>query len=337
MEKGWRGLPYNTISNFYHQRFGEKIYKIPVSVVDDCPNRRGLKGMQTCVFCDVWGSAARSESMTMTLPDQISQFGELLGKRFKAKNFLVYFQAYTNTFTKLSFLRANFETALDFPFVKGFVVGTRPDCLSPAVMALWQEFHEKSFVSVELGVQSFFDDQLRFLRRGHTSQQSLDAIEKIAQNTTADLGIHLMFGQPGETDDHMIETARLVNGLPIQNIKLHNLHVLKNTPLAEMYAAGEFSPIDRETYARRVQIFIEHLSPRFHLHRLAALASRWDELIAPDWTKDKMGTHQYIIDHLRAHGSYQSRQYLALNPQELSLQNQFFQNSQPLFAPSAQF
>ncbi len=314
MEKGWRGLPYNTIAEHYTNRFGEKVYKIPVSVVDDCPNRRGLKGMQTCVFCDVWGSAARAESLSMELKAQIEKYHLHIQKKFKAKSFLVYFQAYTNTFTKLSGLRHNFETALSYDFVKGFVVGTRPDCLSKGVMDLWQEFHQRSFVAVELGVQSFFDDQLEFMRRGHSAQESLDAIYKIADNTDVDLGIHLIFGNPGETDEHIIRTAEIVNSLPITNVKLHNLHVLKNTPLEELYNQGLFSPVDRETYTHRAQLFLQHLAPHIALHRLAALAPRWDELVAPSWTADKMGTHQFIIDFLRSHKAYQSQFFKTEDP-----------------------
>ncbi len=330
MEKGWLGLPYHTISEHYNKLFGEKVYKIPVSVVDDCPNRRGLKGMQTCVFCDVWGSAANAESLSMELRTQIEKYQSQVSARYKAKAFLIYFQAYTNTFTKVSALRHNFDVALSYPWVKGFTVGTRPDCLSKAVLDLWQEYHEKSFVAVELGVQSFFNDQLEFMRRGHTAEASLEAIHKIAENTNVDLGIHLIFGNPGETDEHIIKTAEIVNTLPITNVKLHNLHVLKQTPLEEIYHRGEFAPIDRETYAHRVELFLQHLSPRFALHRLAAYSSRWEELVAPEWTKDKMGTHQYIIDHLRAKKSYQSQNYRAQNEEELSAQTFLQQKSVPL-------
>lgn len=330
MEKGWLGLPYHTISEHYNKLFGEKVYKIPVSVVDDCPNRRGLKGMQTCVFCDVWGSAANAESLSMELRTQIEKYQSQVSARYKAKAFLIYFQAYTNTFTKVSALRHNFDVALSYPWVKGFTVGTRPDCLSKAVLDLWQEYHEKSFVAVELGVQSFFNDQLEFMRRGHTAEASLEAIHKIAENTNVDLGIHLIFGNPGETDEHIIKTAEIVNTLPITNVKLHNLHVLKQTPLEEIYHRGEFAPIDRETYAHRVELFLQHLSPRFALHRLAAYSSRWEELVAPEWTKDKMGTHQYIIDHLRAKKSYQSQNYRAQNEEEILAQTFLQQKSVPL-------
>jgi radical SAM protein (TIGR01212 family) len=300
MEKGWSGLPYHSIAEHYKRIFNEKVYKIPVTVVDNCPNRMGLKGMKTCSFCDVWGSAAREESFKMDLHHQITDFQKLIEKKYKAKNFLVYFQAYTNTFTKISSLRENFETALSFPFVKGFVLGTRPDCLSPAVLDLWQEYYQKSFVAVELGVQSFYDDHLEFMRRGHTAEDSIKAIHKIANSTAVDLGIHLIFGSPNETEEQIIETAKRCNDLPITNIKLHNMHVLKNTELEKWYHDGTYQPIEREDYKNKVLLFLSHLHPRIAVHRLAAFASRWEELIAPKWTSDKMGTHQFIVDELRA-------------------------------------
>jgi hypothetical protein len=334
MEKGWEGLPYNTIAEHYSRRFGEKVYKIPVSVVDDCPNRRGLKGMQTCVFCDVWGSAAKSESLTMELREQIEKYQLHIAKRYKAKSFLVYFQAYTNTFTKVSGLRQNFEVALSYPWVKGFVLGTRPDCLSKSVLELWQEYHQRSFVAVELGVQSFHNPDLEFMRRGHTAEQSLEAIHKIADGTEVDLGIHLIFGNPGETDEQIVRTAEIVNTLPITNVKLHNLHALKNTPLEGMYHRGEFAPIDRETYSHRVKLFLQHLAPHIAMHRLAAFASRWEELVAPAWTADKMGTHQFIVDYLRHEKAHQSQYFQTSNPETQTMIEHLQRKSVPIPTPS---
>lgn len=306
MNNQWNGLPYRPISQYYMQKFGEKVYKIPVSVADDCPNRRGLKGMQACVFCDEWGSAARVESFALSLPEQIQKFSQLLGDKYKAKAFLVYFQAYTTTFVKLMSLRESFTSALAFPFVKGLVVGTRPDCLSRAVIDLWKELGERSYLNVEFGVQSFFDHHLGFLKRGHSGKVALDGIHRTAKESGADIGIHLIFGLPGETDQEVIQTARICNDLPISSVKLHNLHVLQKTPLAEMFAAGSFQPIEFEAYADRVRLFLEHLAPHLYIHRLAAHAPREAELIAPAWTADKMKTHQGIIDHIQRHSSYQS-------------------------------
>ncbi len=330
MDNNRNALPFRPISSHYKEIFQKKIYKIPVSTADSCPNRDGLKGMQTCIFCDVHGSAAQSDAHLMTLDQQIEKYSVAIQKKYKANEFLIYFQAYTNTFLKFSTIKEQFEQCLKYPFVKGFVVGTRPDCLSPALLNFWQEMGEKYYVSIELGVQSFNDKHLEFIKRGHTVQQSLQAIEKIGQLNSVHLGIHLMFGMPGETDQEIIDTALLINTLPVSNVKLHNLHVLKETPLETLFANGEFLPIEKEDYARRMQLFLEHLNPRIFVQRLAAFAPRWEELVAPRWTSDKMGTHQYLIDFLRAEKSYQGKQFISRTDQERTLQKEFFENSIPL-------
>lgn len=314
-------MPFRPISEFYLQKFGAKTYKIPVSVAGDCPNRRGLKGMKTCSFCDVWGSAAREESFAMNLSDQLSHFGEKIQKRKNSSKFLVYFQAYTSTFQDLKTLRASFEEASRFENVVGFVIGTRPDCISQGVLELWQEYQEKlGFVAVELGVQSFREEDLLFYRRGHTHLQSLKAIEKISQKTSVDLGLHLIFGAPGEGEEDFKNAALLCNDLPITNVKLHHLHVLKNTHLETLWNAGDFQPISFEDYARAVQIFLEHLSPHTFIQRLAAYSSRWEELVTPAWTADKMGTHQKLIDFLRSQNSVQGLHFNSLTERDRSFQ-----------------
>lgn len=322
MEKGWTGLPYHSISEHFKRIFNEKVYKIPVSVVDDCPNRMGLKGMKTCSFCDVWGSAAREESFQLTLDQQIKTYHASIAKKYKAKKFLIYFQAYTNTFTKIPALRINFETALKYSFVCGFVLGTRPDCISESVLQLWQEYCQKSFVAIELGVQSFFNPHLEFMQRGHTAEDSLKAIEKISNKTAVDLGIHLIFGSPHETEKQIIETARICNDLPITNIKLHNMHVLKNTELEKWFNEGLYVPVELNEYTRKIQLFLSYLHPRIAIHRLTAYAPRWDELIAPKWTADKMGPHQSIVDFLRAEKVYQGCKLTPQNEDDCVLFNQ---------------
>ena len=297
----WNNQPFNPVSNFYKSHFGEKVYKIPVSVVDTCPNREGLKGMETCVFCDVWGSDARSEAQDLPMDSQIKKYKRVIGEKFKAKKFLVYFQAYTNSFAKVQAIRENFYRALDHEGVVGVVVGTRPDCISPALLRLWQEIHEKSFVSVELGAQTFDDKKLEWMKRGHNNEQTLKAIKRIQSETDVDLGLHFMFGLPDESREEIREAAQITAELGITNIKLHNLHVLKNTPLEKDYFDHRFTPCTLEEYSEKVGDFLSHLPPHIYVHRLAALASRWDELIAPDWTRHKMSTQQAILDYLKRH------------------------------------
>ena len=302
----WDGKPYFPISHVYRERFGSKVVKIPVSVAETCPNREGIRGMQTCIFCDVHGSFAYPETQKDDLRSQIVKHREKIATRFNARKFLIYFQAYTTTFTQLARLKEGFDIALSYDDVVGLVVGTRPDTLSGAVLDLWKEASEKTFVGIELGVQSFDDEQLIWMRRGHTAAQSIKGIERVAK-AGVDVGIHLMFGWPTENDKQIIETARLCNDLPISNVKLHNLHVLANTPLEALYNDGTFAPIELDAYADRVALFLDHLSPRIAVHRLAALSSKWDELIAPQWVRHKMKSYQAIIDRVNDRGAWQGR------------------------------
>lgn len=309
MRFGSEQLPYNPISTYYKKRFGQKVFKVPVSIAEDCPNRAGIKGMKTCIFCDEHGSFAYPKSQKEQLLKQIELHRTKVAARFNSQKFVVYFQAYTSTFTQLQKIKEAFEVALSQPDTVGIVVGTRPDCLSDALLDLWQETSEKTFLSIEIGVQSFDNKQLEWMRRGHTAEQSMKALERIHKRCPkADLGIHLMFGWPGESLQDVIRSAEICNHLPINNVKLHNLHVLKNTPLEEMFFKNEFTPIEFEAYCEMVGAFLAHLSPDIYLHRLVALASRWDELIAPEWTRFKMTNYQKMIDYLNQHKIFQGQE-----------------------------
>lgn len=303
---------YYPISQFYRKRFNAKVYKIPVSVAETCPNREGLRGMKTCNFCDVWGSAAYPEIREEPLAQQIETTRQTMIDFYKAEKFLVYFQAYTNTFTRVAKLRDQFQTAFQFSDVIGAVVGTRPDCLSPAVFDLWNEWAQSKFIAVELGVQSFNNASLEWMRRGHSAEKSLAAIQKIRKACPdVNLGIHLIFGSPGETREDIIHAARITSELRVDNVKLHNLHVLKSTPLEEDYLQGRFAPLSLDEYAGRVQLFLEHLDPKIAVHRLAALARRSAELVAPQWTSKKMEIYQTILSRMQANGSYQGKMFMS--------------------------
>lgn len=301
-------LPYYPISRYYRERFQSKVYKLSVSVAETCPNREGLKGMQTCNFCDQWGSAAYKQNLEKPLSQQIESVREILKRKRGAEKFLVYFQAYTTTFSKVSKLREQFELALSYPDVVGIVVGTRPDCISQAFLETCNEVAQRSFMAVELGVQTFNDEILKWMRRGHTAQQSLRAIDVIAKNCpNVNLGLHFIFGNPGETNEEIIEAAKRVNDLPIHNVKLHHMHVLKDTPLAEDYAQGKFVPVEREVYFERCSLFLQNLRPDIAVHRLAAVSSRWDELVAPAWSSYKMETYQAMLEYMKVRGAYQGQ------------------------------
>ena len=302
----WNGVPYFPISFFYKRFFGERVHKISVGIASTCPNRRKHDGTG-CVFCDQWGSAANPLTVNLPLSDQIHQQREYLIKRFKVNKFLVYFQAFTSTFIRLPTFDRQMETALGEKGIVGIAIGTRPDALPNEIFARLKSFHETHFVSIELGVQSFFNKHLLFLNRGHTVEQSVDAIEQLHQKSGVNIAIHLIFGLPEESDREIIETARIINNLPVDAVKLHNLHVLANTPLETLYATNQFEPIDLNSYTQKVILFLENLSPAIAVHRLAASVSRSDQLIAPEWMRERSKPSQYIIQELRNKKTYQGK------------------------------
>ncbi len=300
----WDGQPYYPISRFYKNRFGEKVYKITVSAAQTCPNREKNKGVG-CIFCDELGSAGSHLIKHHPLDEQILINREKLRKRFRVNKFLVYFQPFTNTYRRLEQFKADVGLALSNDGVVGVAFGTRPDCLPDEIFPYLKHINNTHYISVELGVQSFANEDLKFLNRGHSSEESIDAILKLHHEAGVNIGLHLIFGLPNEQDRDIIKTAKIVNDLPVDNVKLHNLHVLANTPLHDLYKANKFSPLELDEYARRVVLFLTHLSPGIAVQRLAAVAPRWDELVAPEWTKHRLKPTQFIIKHLKERELFQ--------------------------------
>jgi radical SAM protein (TIGR01212 family) len=239
--------------------------------------------------------------------DQLKYHRERIRKRYKANKFLLYFQSYTNTFGRLSKLKKHCEEALQQEDILGIVIGTRPDCLPKGALKFFGELAAQTYLSIELGIQTFDDQQLIFLRRGHDREAAIRAIKQLKKIPNLNICAHLIFGIPGESDQQLIEAANLLNELSVDGVKLHNLHVLKNTPLAEEYSSGNFYPIDLRDYAERVVLFLENLDQKISIHRLTAVAPRWDELIAPEWTKEKMRPVQYIENLLAIRETWQGR------------------------------
>ena len=279
--------------------------KVSVSVADQCPNRRPGATLEQCIFCDQWASAAYPREAHRELSEQIRHNKRLVGRRYRDCGYLVYFQAYTNTLDKIGALEARYRTALAEPGVKGLVIGTRPDCLPRRVLELLGKLSEDHYIMVELGLQSFDDERLAYLKRGHTRTQNIEGIQKLATLTGVDIGVHLIFGLPDETPEYIVNTARQLNRLPVHNVKLHNLHVLRNTELENLYSQGKFEPDSLDSYADKIILFLRHLSPHIAVQRLAGLVSRRDELVAPAWSAQKMQPIEFIEGRMRAHGVWQ--------------------------------
>jgi radical SAM protein (TIGR01212 family) len=256
-----------------------------------------------CVFCDI-----RSFSPNRRLPRagvraQVDLGIRILQRRYGAERFLAYFQAATNTYAPVDKLRRLYAEAVDHPQVVGLAIGTRPDCVPDPVLDLIEEHARRRYVCLELGLQSMHDRSLDWMNRGHHLDAFLDAVAR-CQGRGFDVCVHVILGLPGESREEMLATADLLAGLPIQAVKVHNLHVVKDTPLAEQYARGEVRLFERQEYVELVCDFLERLPAELVIHRLQGDAPP-DYLVAPRWCLDKAGLLRAIDAELERRDSRQ--------------------------------
>ena len=231
--------------------------------------------------------------------DQIRARLPSIQQRFGATRFLAYFQSYTNTYSDVDYLRQIYEAALAEPEIQGLCIGTRPDCLPDPVIALLEELAQRSYVSLELGVQSFEDPTLDWLARGHSGQCSVDALQKLQKLAPhVHVCAHFMFGSPTDTPEAPAKAARTLNELGVRGAKLHQLMILENTELAQRWRENPFPTLSVEEYAERVIQFIENLSPEIYLERLCATATHHDECLAPDWSRGRWEPHNRLREIL---------------------------------------
>lgn len=291
-------------SRYLQEIFGGKTYKIVVSSRLTCPTRDGSIAKQGCAFCDLRGSGSffGKQGRGKDVREQIQARLPEIQQRFNADHFLAYFQSYTNTYADLNYLRDLYEAALQDPRIEGLCIGTRPDCLPDPVLDLLEEFAQKTYVSLELGVQSFEDPSLLWLDRGHDGQCSIDALKRLQVRAPhVHTCAHLIFGSPPDSLHTARDAALLLNDLGVRGAKLHQLMILEHTVLAQRFRENPFPTLSINEYAEKVIEFIEHLSPSIYLERLCATATHKDECIAPDWSKDRWAPHNQLRDALNAH------------------------------------
>ncbi len=311
-------FPY---SKYLQETFQAKTYKIVVASGLTCPTRDGTIAKAGCAFCDLRGSSSfyGKKGRGDSVKEQIQSRIPGIQKRFGAEAFLAYFQSYTNTYSDVDYLREIYEAALAEPGIRGLCVGTRPDCLPDPVIDLLEELAQKSYVSLELGVQSFEDKSLLWLERGHDAQCSIDALEKLrVRAPSVHTCVHLMFGQPTDTPEVAKNAALILNDLGVKGAKLHQLMVLEHTKLAELYRREPFHTVSLEEYTNLVIDFVDHLSPEIYIERLSATATHPDECIAPEWSRNRWAPHNKMREMMLASGCKQGRRIISKGPTTLS-------------------
>lgn len=303
----WLEKPYHSLDYMLKERFGEKVYKLTLNGGMSCPNRDGKLGTGGCIFCSAGGSGDFAGDPAQSIDRQIAQQKELICKKRPVNTFIAYFQAYTNTYAPVEYLRALFTQALSHPEVAALSIGTRPDCLGEDVLDLLSQLNRIKPVWVELGLQTIHPATARYIRRGYP----LSCFEEAVKNLHArdlDIIVHTILGLPGETTEQMLQTISFLNHQPIQGIKMQLLHVLKGTDLADDYLAGKFSVLSQEAYVDLVISCLEHLSPDIVVHRITGDGPR-DLLIAPLWSSAKRTVLNEIHHQMKERNTWQGKYY----------------------------
>lgn len=276
---------YNIFSDELKRVFGCKVQRISVDAGFTCPNRDGSLDTEGCIFCGGHGSGSYGIRRDLNVVAQLEDGKEVMRRKYRASQFIAYFQAYSNTYASVDRLRELFSQALAVPDIVGIVIATRPDCLPEEILEYLAELNQQTYLWLEIGLQSIHNESLVRINRRHDHACSVAAIER-AKNHGIRVCAHIILGLPGETREEMLAMAGELNRLGVDGVKLHLLHVMKGTVLAEMYGRGEVAVMGRDDYAGLVCDFLERLNPRILVHRLTGDGGH-DNLVAPLWSLKK--------------------------------------------------
>ncbi len=283
---------YYDFNTYLKNRYGCRVQKITIDAGMSCPNRDGTISTGGCIYCNPRGSGTGSHDSGLSITEQIRAGKQALGRRYKAKQFIAYFQSYTNTYGPLDRLAAMYDEALAVSGVVGLSVGTRPDCVSPDIIDLLASYARSRMVWVEYGLQSAHDETLERINRGHDFNQFQSAVSMTA-NRNINVCAHVILGLPGESRRHMMETAEKLADTAIHGVKLHLLYVVKNTVLADWYEKGRFRCLERNEYVDLVGDFLTRLPADIVVQRLTG-DPHPEELLAPGWAIEKSATLRQI-------------------------------------------
>lgn len=289
----------NTFGQAMLRRYGERVHKIAIDADFTCPNRDGSKGRGGCTFCNNVSFSPNGRQPAGII-EQIAAGRQVIRKRTGARKYLAYFQAYTNTYADINSLRELYDQALSEPDVIGLAVGTRPDCAPAPVLDLLAGYQQQGHeVWLELGLQSSFDESLRRVNRGHGFAEYKTAL-LAARERGLQVCTHLIIGLPGEAKRHCKVTLERVLELGVDGLKLHPLHVVKGTQLANEWRRGEYQPLLLDEYIDIATDLIVHTPPEVIFHRVTGTASA-KILLAPDWCSQKWRVINRITAALQRH------------------------------------
>ena len=292
---------YHTLNYFYKNKFGEKVFKISLNGNFSCPNFKNGNG---CIFCS-HGSGDFAGNKDDDLVTQFYNIKEMMEKKWPDGKFIGYFQANTNTYAPLDILKEKYETVLNLPNVIGLSIATRSDAISDECLDYLDELNKRTYLTIELGLQSIHDKTLKLINRGHDLKNFEDCVKKL-QARNINIIVHIINGLPYETKEMMLETVKYLNKLKINGIKIHMLHVVKDTPLATMYEQEKFHILTKDEYIDIVCDQLELLDEDIVIHRITGDPTK-EDLITPDWLLKKFCVLNDIDKEMKRRNSYQGK------------------------------
>ena len=298
---------YHTWNYHLRNKFGKKIFKVALEGGFDCPNRDGTVAFGGCTFCSAAGSGDFAGDRVDPIPVQFEKIKNKMHEKWQDGAYIAYFQAFTNTHAPLEVLKEKYEAALAIPGVVGLSIATRPDCLPDDVVEYLAELNERTYLWVELGLQTVHEKTSNIINRAHDMQCYYDGVAKLRKHNI-NICTHIINGLPLEDYDMMMETARVVSQMDVQGIKIHLLHLLKGTPMVKQYEKGMLEFMDQKTYVKLVADQLEILPEEMIIHRITG-DGPIDLMIGPMWSVNKWEVLNGIDDELKKRDSYQGKYF----------------------------
>lgn len=298
-------LRINSYGWYLRKRFGCRVSKVNVDAGFTCPNRDGSRGHGGCIYCDNSSFSPGATQSSIPIEEQMAAGMDYHRRRLGSEKFIIYFQKYTNTYGQLQHLADLYSRALSHEDVVGISIGTRPDTITAEVAELLADIARTRYVCLELGLQSMNDAILQQINRGHTLEEYIGAV-RLLSGKGMDICTHLIYGFPGESRQSFLRTAELLGGLGINSVKLHQLHAVKGTRLADLYLKGEFVPIERAEYVAAACDFLERLPQNITIQRLYGSAPL-EIRVAPNWDLKNNQMWYAVLNELKARDSWQGK------------------------------
>ncbi len=298
---------YNAFGEYMRNKFGTTVYKVNVDAGFTCPNRDGTLGVSGCIYCNNDSFRPSSCMPTLSISEQIRNGISHIRRRYKAGKFLVYFQPYTNTYAPVQALESLYREALKEPSVIGLAIGTRPDTVDESKLAMLESLAARYFILIEYGLQSIYDRSLEFINRGHDFGTFRRALQ-LTEGRGIHVGAHIIAGFPTETGAETLAMAEEISLMQVEFLKVHQLQVVRDTPLEIIYKENPFHTFGYDEYLDFIADFIERTSPHIVFQRLFATAPD-SILIAPQWGRNRHEVLRDIEKKLEARDTYQGKKY----------------------------